>query len=208
MASKTNCFKIITVNVRGLRDLVKRTAVFSFLASSRYNVYFMQEVHLKDDRDVVLFKREWGLGESFWSVGGVHSSGVGILFADRAFVIEECFTVSQGRVLGVDATWHEIELRFICVYAQTTPALRALLFEDLAFFLTTNRYVVVGGDFNLDLGRVLEGRYDLSRRGLQGLLGKFALVDVFPKCCPGASGATWRNARGNSGLLDYFFVLA
>ncbi|XP_048854771.1 uncharacterized protein LOC125722638 [Brienomyrus brachyistius] len=47
--------------------------------------YTATEVHLRDQRDEALFSRQWKRGRSYWSVGGVHSSGVGILFGDRAF---------------------------------------------------------------------------------------------------------------------------
>lgn len=89
------------------------------------------------------------------------------------------------------------------------PATRALVFEELADVLVTNRYVIMEGDFNLDLGRVRAGgRHDVSRWVLCELLGRFSLIDAYVKCCPGDSGVTWRNSRGNCGRLDYFFVSA
>ena len=44
---------------------------------------FLQEVHLKDQNDVERFSREWVQGESRWSVGGVHSTGVGVQCGNR-----------------------------------------------------------------------------------------------------------------------------
>ena len=65
----------------------------------------------------------------------------------------------------------------------------------------------MGGDFNLDLGKAGQGgRHDLCRRVLCEVLGRFSLIDAFPKCCPGEKGVTWRNSRGDCGRLDYFFV--
>ena len=93
-------FRVGTFNVRGLRDKVKRRGVFDFLSGEKCLVYFLQEVHLKDQGDVRVFSREWVWGESVWSVGGVHSSGVGILFGSREVKVEEVFVVVQGRVVG------------------------------------------------------------------------------------------------------------
>ena len=62
-------FSVGTYNVRGLRNPLKRRAVFDFLSSQRLLICFLQEVHLKDRGDVVRFSREWGWGESVWSVG-------------------------------------------------------------------------------------------------------------------------------------------
>ena len=66
---------IVTVNVRGMRNFVKRGAVFDYLSTLSFHVCLLQEVHLKDREDVKLFSEEWKGGQSRWGVGGVHSSG-------------------------------------------------------------------------------------------------------------------------------------
>lgn len=48
--------QIMTMNVRGLRDTVKRTAVFSCLSNICFTFCFLQEVHLRDG-DVEQFKK-------------------------------------------------------------------------------------------------------------------------------------------------------
>ncbi len=88
-----------TINVRGIRYSVKQRAVFSFLHNCKFNVYFLQEVHLKVIEDVRKCTEEWGRGGAVWSVGGVYSSGVGMLFWDQEIEVENYFTVSQGRVV-------------------------------------------------------------------------------------------------------------
>lgn len=80
-------FTVITVNVRGLRDMGKRGGVFQYLSCVSFQVCFLQEVHLRDMGDVPVFSKEWAKGESRWGIGGVHSSGVGILFGDRDFCV-------------------------------------------------------------------------------------------------------------------------
>lgn len=60
-----------------------RRAVFDFIATFKCTISFLQEVHLRDWGDVNLFSRERDRGVSSWSVGGVRSSGVGILFGDK-----------------------------------------------------------------------------------------------------------------------------
>uniref|UniRef100_A0A3B1JZH1 Endonuclease/exonuclease/phosphatase domain-containing protein n=1 Tax=Astyanax mexicanus TaxID=7994 RepID=A0A3B1JZH1_ASTMX len=78
-------FTVLTINVRGLRNAVKRAAVFQDLASISPTICCLQEVHLRDQRDEALFSQQWVRGRAYWSVGGVHSSGVGILLGDRTF---------------------------------------------------------------------------------------------------------------------------
>lgn len=60
--------QIMTMNVRGLRDTVKRTAVFSCLSNICFTFCFLQEVHLRDGGDVEQFKKEWVKGKSVWRV--------------------------------------------------------------------------------------------------------------------------------------------
>ncbi|KAI4900658.1 hypothetical protein NFI96_009740 [Prochilodus magdalenae] len=83
------------MNVRGLRNPIKRAAVFHDLATTSSTICCLQEVHLRDQRDEALFSQQWKGGRAHWSVGGVHSTGVGILLGDHSFVKareERCFT--------------------------------------------------------------------------------------------------------------------
>lgn len=106
---------------------------------------------MRDASDVSVFSREWTKGGAYWSVGGVHSSMVGILFGDRGFTVEEVFTVVQGRILGIDCVWGGRKLRVVCVYAPVTAPQRVEAFQELAKVLIMNRVLIVGGDFNVDL---------------------------------------------------------
>ncbi|KAL6476340.1 hypothetical protein MHYP_G00148500 [Metynnis hypsauchen] len=193
---------ILTTNVRGLQKATKRTAVFRDLASTSASICCLQEVHLRDQRDEALFSQEWRRGKAYWSVGGVHSTGVGILFGDRSFEKVSPFTVVQGRALGVDATWRGQNLRVLCVYAPVDPSSRIAFLEALSPFCITNRHVVVAGDFNINL----EGRDDVSTKHFKKLVAGFSLIDGFKFCNPGNPGHTWHNSRGASSRIDYILV--
>ncbi|KAL7852818.1 hypothetical protein SRHO_G00186030 [Serrasalmus rhombeus] len=188
---------ILTTNVRGLQKATKRTAGFQDLASTSASICCLQEVHLRDQRDEALFSQEWRRGKAYWSVGGVHSTGVGILFGDRSFEKVSPFTIVQGRALGVDATWRGQNLRVLCVYAPVDPSSHIAFLEALAPFCFTNRHVVVAGDFNINL----EGRDDVSVKHFKKLVAGFSLIDGFK-----FPGHTWHNSRGASSRIDYILV--
>lgn len=57
-------FKIMTMNVRGLQNPTKTAVVSSYLATFVFDICLLQEGHLKDDSDILLFSREWVKGES------------------------------------------------------------------------------------------------------------------------------------------------
>ncbi|KAI4896125.1 hypothetical protein NFI96_006640, partial [Prochilodus magdalenae] len=91
---------ILTMNVRGLRNPIKRAAVFHDLATTSSTICCLQEVHLRDQRDEALFSQQWKGGRAHWSVGGVHSTGVGILLGDHSFVKAPL----RGRCKGVSVS--------------------------------------------------------------------------------------------------------
>ena len=193
---------IVTVNVRGMRNFVKRGAVFDYLSTLSFHVCLLQEVHLKDREDVKLFSEEWKGGQSRWGVGGVHSSGVGILFKGWDFDVEQVFSFVQGRVLGVDFKWRGLSGRVVNVYAPTDSAGRRDLFGEIGNCLITNRVLILGGDFNVSL----EGRGDFSLGHLEKVIRQFNLIDSFRKVNPGVAGTTWSNSRGVTSRIDFIFV--
>ena len=68
---------ILSLNVRGIRDQIKRRSIFSFLKDFKANIYFLQEI-CSDPEDEIIWINEWG-GEIFFSHGTNHSKGVCIL---------------------------------------------------------------------------------------------------------------------------------
>ena len=63
----------------------------------------------------------------------------------------------------------------------------------------TNRQVIVGGDFNCEVG----GGGDTSARKVEELMRVFKLVDGGRAVTPRLDGPTWRNSQGVSRRLDY-----
>lgn len=120
--------RIITLNVRGLKNAQKRQMVYEFLLFYNFDVCLLQEVHLKDEGDVAVFTEEWRGGESAWSIGGVHGTGVGVLCGNKSIQIKESYTIIQGRVMVVDVEKSGMQSRIINVYAQVDPKLRRELF--------------------------------------------------------------------------------
>ena len=91
----------------------KKEGCFDFIFSYKCSICFLQEVHLRDGGDAKTFTREWGRGEAVWSVGGVHSTGVGILFGERDFFVENVYTIVQGRVVAADVNFRDLKFRVV-----------------------------------------------------------------------------------------------
>lgn len=85
--------KIMTINVRGVRNPQKRGAFFEYLRTCKFDVCLMQEVHLTDEKDVGIFTNEWR-----W--GGLHGSGLGVLCGNREIKIVDSLLGSTGEGYG------------------------------------------------------------------------------------------------------------
>lgn len=57
--------RVATLNARGMKMAERRTAVFFSVRDLHYDVLFLQECHLENDKDVERFSNEWSLGPSF-----------------------------------------------------------------------------------------------------------------------------------------------
>ena len=68
----------LSLNVRGLRNQVKRRSNFIFLKDQNCDIFFLQETFL-EPKDESIWKSEWG-GAMFFSHWSTHSKGLSILF--------------------------------------------------------------------------------------------------------------------------------
>jgi exonuclease III len=74
----SNALRLASVNVRGLRDALKRKAIFNSLINLKYDIIFLQEIYgLDTDSDS--WGRKWG-GEFVFNMFSAREAGVAILF--------------------------------------------------------------------------------------------------------------------------------
>lgn len=67
-----------SLNVRGLKNNIKRKAIFLFCKEIKANLILLQETHSNKD-DEKFWKQQWG-DNILYSHGTSHSAGVMILF--------------------------------------------------------------------------------------------------------------------------------
>uniref|UniRef100_W5LWT0 Uncharacterized protein n=1 Tax=Lepisosteus oculatus TaxID=7918 RepID=W5LWT0_LEPOC len=68
---------LCSINVRGIRDLTKRKAIFLYCKRFNADFYFLQETHACSS-DLKFWKSQWG-SDVWLSFGSNHSAGVAIL---------------------------------------------------------------------------------------------------------------------------------
>ena len=81
---KNTMWDILSLNVRGIRDQLKRRSIFAYLKDHSPKIIFLQETY-SEPSDEMIWKSEWG-GEMFFSHGTKHSKGVCILIHPRSGV--------------------------------------------------------------------------------------------------------------------------
>ena len=59
MNTRVGDLEIVSFNVRGLNDFVKRKDVFDFLRNSKADIICLQELHVTSETEK-LFKSQWG----------------------------------------------------------------------------------------------------------------------------------------------------
>ena len=142
--------KLLSLNVRGLRNVNKRRAIFSYLKSQKATIFCLQETYSSIE-DEKVWPAEWG-GKIFFSHGSSHSRGVCVLLNPQSTFHLRCVEAdTEGRFLIVKVTIDE-ECFFITnVYAPTDYRDQDSFICRLRKQLISNTdtlKVVISGDWN------------------------------------------------------------
>ena len=145
--AKNNNLKLISMNVCGLNEKIKRTKVFRFLRSKEIDVACIQETHLTKSKHRII-KNEWN-GKVVYNDGESNSRGVAVFFAKHLDV--QNVSVDRdlnGRFVSVAIKLNEQSLRIVNVYAPNgdCPAFFTDVFQKIQNY--TEDHIILMGDFN------------------------------------------------------------
>ena len=153
MSNKQVC-KIISLNVRGLRNSTKRSCMFTFLKDQNATIYFLQETY-SEPNDESFWKNEWG-GEMFFSHGTRHSKGTCILLNPviEDSKIKNSLSDNSGRIVLINLILNGLELSLCNIYAPNEQAEQLRFIEELNNHLIDQSELttlIIGGDWNCTL---------------------------------------------------------
>ena len=145
--------KIITQNVRGLQNTMKRKAMFNHLRN-KCDILCIQETHCSTEYETY-WKNEWG-GKAFWSNKDTKSRGVAILISPKCNIeVIKTFQDKNGRVIGLQYKENEELFALVNIYAPND--------DDPNFFLEVFKLFeehegkrIIIGDFNVALNCKLD----------------------------------------------------
>uniref|UniRef100_A0A803JST4 Reverse transcriptase domain-containing protein n=1 Tax=Xenopus tropicalis TaxID=8364 RepID=A0A803JST4_XENTR len=156
---------ILSWNVRGLNDQIKRKLVLDYVKKQTPEVIMLQETHLQGSKTLAL-KRPW-VGWAFHSTFSTYTGGVATLIKRTAnFKLLTLQSDPQGRFLLIHCYLNMVETILANIYIP--PPYTDNCITQLATFIATHPHarVIATGDFNTVLDEQLDR---LRKQNLPGL---------------------------------------
>lgn len=207
--------RLITLNVNGMRSLLKRRAIFQDLRQTKNEVIFLQETHCTLPEEKT-WLAEWG-GPGYFSHGRSNARGVAILFS-RNFnpKIENKTTDEDGRLLLLQIKVGEHVITLANLYSPTQSEARAQdqfigkVDETLANMEIHT--LLLGGDLNVQLDQNKnQGRRsshsDSYTARIQSIIEDYTLEDIWRSKNPSCTRGTFHRGA-YSARLDYWLIPA
>lgn len=209
--------QFISLNVRGLKNIVKRKAIFLFCKELKANIILLQETHTNED-DEKFWKQQWG-DNIIFSHGSNHSAGVMVLFHRFTGKIFDFERDKDGHWIMVVLEIFDCKSILINVYGYNNRSLNRNLLSKISQLIgewkllhgTDN--ILMGGDFNIAPNSWLDRK---PPKGLQpeynDIINTFSvsnnLVDYWRMTNPDTVKYTWISpADANvSSRLDYWLL--
>ena len=203
--------RIISCNVRGLNDQIKRRQFFRNFHEKDADVIFVQETHGTKNKEKV-FKNEWG-GRICFDHGESNARGVAIMFAKNLEVKwEKVFKSKEGRYIIMQVKIRDKTMVLCNIYAPYTgnPSFFTKIFETISQFECDSK--IIGGDFNTTLTEKdkkggAKWNETESAKAINGLLEEQDWVDIWRLDHPEIFHYSWKKkAPLIMSRLDYFLI--
>ena len=188
--------KIVTLNVRGLRNKKKRLSLFRLLKEGHYDIIALQETHLTET-DIHIIENEWGKNFHF-SAGTNRSKGLITLFSNNIPINETSCLLAENRVL-ISSLKHKPEpLTIANIYGPNSDKDKAIFLNSIQPIMdqvcnnnTQGDNIVLLGDFNVVLDNELDIISGLPHskhtvENFNSVLNRMNLIDI------------WRLRNGNN----------
>ena len=199
-------FKFLSLNVNGLNDRLKRTALVDWLKCMKVDIACLQETHAPSHESI----RKWFANTGFRVVSSCHTSkscGTALLIKD-SLTVSKIIKDDAGRFVQALVDFGEDQLSFVSLYAPSRNPERNNFFTSLTELIDLSRPVFVAGDFNSVLDNLLDrkrrpsfvggasARHQESGPALQSLLSYTQTYPLWRTLHPGRIAYSWSHASG------------
>lgn len=209
----SGCLKIISLNVNGVLNPVKRTKILTKLKKEKAQVAFLQETHMSQSEHVALKKQ--GFKHVFASsYKSAHKRGVATLISSGLSYEHGSEMVDEsGRFIKITGKLEGTEVTLINVYAP--PGSDWLLYKKIFEIMATSQGVVIcGGDFNIRLDPNLDSSSKTNQsnsmsKKVKSIMEELGVIDVWRDMHPQTRDYTHFSAPHSIySRIDYFFVFS
>ena len=204
-------FTILSLNVRGLGNEVKRKLIFEYYRN-RADIILFQETHSTNNCEKI-WTAQWG-GPILFSHGESTSRGVAILFKKSGqFNITNILRDFDGRFLACDIkTINGLEFALCNIYGpnQDKPAFYLALSQNIA---DLHPRKVIMGDFNVTLNSNLDrlnsteaSNNKKCKQALLQLMQEYTLEEVWRSRNPAETRYSWFRGNTQASRIDYALI--
>ena len=221
MASQTNLengnvnLKIISFNVRGLRNPKKRRTLFHLFKKNKYDIICLQETYLlKSEKNII--KKEWGhlfhIAE-----GSKNSKGLLTLFSNKFKDIDISIIKENERCLISCLSIDDIFFSIVNVYAPCINTEKTQFLGNISTYLDELQQnhisnLIILGDFNIVLDNKLdiisgERHLDNIVNSFKNFVNKLLIIDIWRYLHGKKREFTWNKDKPFvARRLDYIFT--
>ena len=182
------CFNVLSLNVRGIRDLNKRKLIFTWVRNQKADIIFLQETFSTPDI-FDSWKFQWR-GDMYYSHRSNHSKGVLVLIRETLqFELKSVRKDNHSRFVIVEALVQDSPVVLINIYAPNKTYEAIDFHENLRTTLLESDYdqdykFIMGGDFNAPLSLQLDSYGSKTEKRdvvtkICELMLDFNLVDIW-----------------------------
>lgn len=204
-------YKVITLNINGLHNPIKRSKAIAKMKRERYDIIFWQETHISSVEHEKI--RKMGFKNLYYSSYKGNSRGVAILLPNRInFQFVSQNNDKEGRYILVKGYIDHKEVTLLNVYR---PPGRDTCFIKKVFDLIATEVsgvLICGGDWNICLNTYLDSSSKVKKNQMEAtfvkkMLNEFGMIDIWRNLYPSDKSFTFfsYSHRINS-RLDYFFI--
>ena len=175
-----NNIKIRSINIRGLRNKIKRKTFFNVIKRNHIDIVCVQEAYITDE-DIDLWEREWG-GKMFYYPGTKHSLGQIILVKNNFKYDIKCVT-RRDRLLAIEINLIDSILHIANIYAPNDSNEKRLFYDELKNYSLNvqTQNIIFCGDVNC----VVDNKIDIisgnthPKRDIDKLNEFLSVCDLF-----------------------------
>jgi hypothetical protein len=173
-------FNLLTLNINGLNDHIKRTALIDWLKCMKADIVCLQETHASSHSSI----KGWFRNSGFY----VASSSISNKRCGTAILVRDIFSITQvkrdddGRFLQVEVDIGGQKLRFVSLYAPNRNPARNAFFASVPDFVDLACPTFVCGDLIPSLILIWIASVDRTTRVPHNSLLRAKVLRLYSPC--------------------------